>query len=268
MTRKYIKISFLFIICISQLYSVLYSKSLEEILIESPLQEYLVDIELKELYSGMELIDCIYVINLDERINRWNKLRNIWEKKGFFVNRVNAVNGWNISKDSIKALSAPHNAMLGGVLGCFLSHISVLKNAYENQFEIIWVLEDDAEFVGDPQKIPELIKALSKLDPQWDILYTDVRNFGITTGGFGVLPVSNKDYLNKDFMRVGKRFGTYSILISKSGIQKLLYYFISNPLCDAIDVIIHWIPNIRKYAVRRNIVSYIRGTESTTQHPL
>lgn len=54
------------------------------------------------------------------------------EKNGLSVNRVQAVNGWNLSKDCIKTLSFPHHSMPGGVLGCFLSHISVLKNAYEN----------------------------------------------------------------------------------------------------------------------------------------
>ena len=263
----YTNISLLVFIYIFQLYSVLYSNSINEILLESPLREYLVDVELTKLYSGMELIDCIYVINLDARINRWNKLRNAWEENGYYVNRIKAVNGWSLSKDCIKALSFPHDNMPGGVLGCFLSHISVLKNAYENQFEIIWVLEDDAEFVGEPKKIPELIRALSNLDPEWDILYTDVRNVGIVNGGFGVLPINQEDYLDEDFMQVGNRFGTYSIIISKSGVEKLLHYFISDSLYAPIDVKIHWIPNIRKYSVRQNIVSYIQGTDSTTEFP-
>lgn len=188
-------------------------------------------------------------------------------KNGLSVNRVNAVNGWHLSKESIKTLSFPHDNMPGGVLGCFLSHISVLKNAYENQFNVIWVLEEDAEFVGDAQRIPELVTALSKLDPKWDILYRDVRNFGITPGSFGVLPVNSEDYLDENFMRVGNRFGTYSILISRFGIEKILYYFICNSLCAPIDVKIHWIPDIRKYSVRQSIVSYIQGADSTTEFP-
>lgn len=129
------------------------------------------------------------------------------------------------------------------------------------------MLEDDTGFFGDPQKITELVAALSKLDPQWDILYTDVRNIGITQGSFGVLPVNNEDYLDKNFMRVGNRFGFYSVFISKSGIEKLLHYFISHSLSTPIDVEIHCIPNIRKYSVRQNIVSYTQITDSTTQFP-
>lgn len=143
----------------------------------------------------------------------------------------------------------------------------MLKNAYENQFNIIWVLEDDAEFVGDPQKIPELITALSTLDPEWDILYTDVGNIGIVQGSFVILPVNNEDYLDENFMRVGNRFGTHSILISNSGIAKLLNYFICESLYAPIDVKIHWIPNLRKYSVRQNIVSHLAGEESTTESP-
>lgn len=127
-----IKICFSFIISILHFYSILYSISIDEILLESPLRYYLREIEITELHTGVELIDCSYAINLDERINRWNQLRDSWKKNGLSVNRVQAVNGWNLSKDCIKTLSFPHDSMPGGVLGCFLSHISVLKNAYEN----------------------------------------------------------------------------------------------------------------------------------------
>lgn len=245
----------------------LYCTSIEEILAKSPLQPYLVDIAVTELSPGMDPIDCIYVINLEERVHRWNQLQESWEKNGFSLNRVSAVNGWKLNQEVIKALSFPHKKMPGGVLGCFLSHISVLKNAYENQFNVIWILEDDAHFVGDPQKIPELITALSLLDPEWDILYTDVKNFGITQGSFGSLPVTEEDYIDENFMRVGNRFGTHSILISKSGIEKLLYHFISETLYAPIDVKIHWIPNLRKYSVRKNIVSNVLGEGSTTESP-
>lgn len=264
MIKIYIKIYFIF--CALQ--RLVYSNSIDEILVESPLQPYLVDIAVTELSTGMDPIDCIYVINLDERINRWNQLRDSWKKNGLSINRVSAVNGWKLNNEVIKALSFPHKKMPGGVLGCFLSHISVLKNAYENQFNIVWVLEDDAEFVGDPQKIPELITALSILDPEWDILYTDMRNFGIRQGGFGILPVNDEDYVDENFMRPGNRFGTYSIIISKSGIEKLLHNFICESLHAPIDVKIHWTPGIRKYSTRHNIVSYVKDSISDTERPI
>lgn len=260
-------ISSLCIISILLSFSNLYSSSLVDILNESPLQDYLVDIELTEPQSGIELVDCIYVINLDERINRWNCLKNSWGKNGLSLNRVNAVNGWKLGEKVIEGITSPARKMKGGAVGCFLSHISVLKNAYENGFNIIWILEDDAEITDDPQKIAYLLENLHEIDPEWDILYTDVNNLGLTNGIEVFLPIQPKNLLNEHLMRARNRYGSHSILISKNGVEKLLKYFVSNLLMAPIDIEIHWIPDIRKYSVRENIVSHIEGADSTTEFP-
>lgn len=246
----------------------LYSHPIDELLIRSPLQQHLIDIEITEPNTGLDLVDCIYVINLDKRIHLWKHLRDALEKNGLFANRVNAINGWELSDRIIQIITPSKRKMKGGAVGCFLSHISVLKNAHENGFNIIWILEDDAEIINNLKKIPNLIRTLSNLDPKWDILYTDVRNFGINGRGCeGSLPMKVSDFLDKNLMKAGNRYGTYSLLISKSGIEKLLNYFICNLLRAPIDIEIHWIPNLRKYSIRYNLVSYIKNTTSNTEFP-
>ena len=66
-------------------------------------------------------------------------------------------------------------------------------------------------------------------------------------------------------MQIRGRFGTYSMLISKRGIKKILDYFTSRPIWTAIDIDMHYIPTIREYAPRRDIVSNLRISLSDTE---
>lgn len=244
-----------------------YCNFLDDILNRCLFQKYLVDIKLTEFSSGIESIDCIYVVNLDEKIFRWNDLKISSEKRGLALNRVSAVNGWKLSPEVIQSITSPNRKMKAGAVGCFLSHISVLKNAYENGFNTIWVLEDDVEIVDDPQKILFILESLYQIDPQWDILYTDVKTLGLINGEEIIITPQNTNILNNHLMRAGNRYGMHSFLISKNGIEKLLKYFLTHLLMAPIDIELHWIPNINKYSVRKNIISNISGFDSTTEFP-
>lgn len=264
---KHVYLNFFWITTIVLLFSTLYSHSINDLLMETPLQQYLIDIEILEPDTGLELVDCIYVINLYKRIHRWERLRDSLKKRGLFPNRVHAINGWELNEQQIKPIISPKRKMKKGVIGCFLSHLSVLKNAYENEFNIIWVLEDDAEIVDNVEKLSLLLEELQQIDPQWDILYTDVKDFGVIGNGEGIIPIDSINILNENFMRARSRYGMHSVLISKHGIQKLFTYFVSNVLMAPIDIVIHWVPNIRKYSVRKNVVSNLLGEDSTTESP-
>ena len=65
-----------------------------------------------------------YVINLDKRPDRWQKMQEDW--KDFNLIRVSAV------EDNI------------GFVGCAKSHLSLVKYAKDNNMPYILVLEDDA----------------------------------------------------------------------------------------------------------------------------
>lgn len=65
----------------------------------------------------------LYVINLDKRSDRWEKINHIF--KNFNLVRVSAVE---------------HNE---GYIGCFMSHQKCLRYAKEHNMDYIIVLEDD-----------------------------------------------------------------------------------------------------------------------------
>jgi GR25 family glycosyltransferase involved in LPS biosynthesis len=237
---------------------------------ETPIVKYLKPIEITEQDSGIGLVDCIYVINLDERPEKWERMKILLNDQGLKANRVSGINGWKIPKEVKKELVGPYPIRLrGGHFGCLLSHVSVLKNAYERGFEIIWVCEDDIEFIENAKEIPDLLRKLSKIDPDWDVFYTDIdskdqqgRYIRSVSSDFRpdrtyppVEYYTERFRLTEDIMRIRQRFGMYSLLISRKGIKKILDYFTHLYLWTAVDIDIHYIPGIRQYSATRDIVS-------------
>lgn len=239
---------------------------------DSPIFSYLSPIEGVATPSGLEPVDCLYVINLEERRERWARTYRACKLFGLNPSRFAAVNGWLLPKEALEELFFPHPPRLrGGEVGCLLSHLSILTDAKERGFDIIWVVEDDIEFLGDPQLLAAILSELESLDPDWDILYTDV-DFRCPDGSY--LLSTGSDFrpegsphdakyfterfiLSEELMRIRGRFGTYSMIISKRGVEKILDYFRSRSLWTPIDVDIHYISGIREYSTRRNIVSNI-----------
>ena len=136
------------------------------------LSNCLTKIELTELYSGIKSIDCIYVINLEERYERWERTQALCKKNALFVNRVSAINGWKLEDWTIRRLTIPHHQITKGAIGCLLSHLSILQHALAKEFEIIWVMEDDIDFLESPHQLRPLLKELFEIDPDWDLFYT------------------------------------------------------------------------------------------------
>lgn len=252
------------------IFSSLYASSKEDF----PISKYLIPIEINEFNTGLDFIDCIYVINLDHRTERWENINRFFEKYNLGVNRVSAVNGWEFSKDDQAKATSPYGLRMSpGALGCLLSHVSILKDAYDRGFSAIWIMEDDAEILEDPTSLVPIISTLFAIDPEWDVLYTD-KGYRLGNGRYieGWWLDSRPDqqshpleyYLtqencNEDIMRIRSRIGTHSMIITRNGIKKLLDYFISRPIWTAIDVDMHDTPDIREYSCRRDIVSNTVG---------
>ncbi len=255
---------------------------------ETPTAKYLKKISLTEPISGIEMIDCIYVINLDERMQKWDRMVQLFDQRGLHGNRVGGINGWRLSEEIQAELAGPYPVhMRGGQLGCLLSHLSIIQDAFERNFDVIWVCEDDIEFLEDVRIIPELLINLYQIDPDWEVFYTDVdskNSQGIRVPSLGSNfrpdqphpPLSyytQKEVLDNDLTRIRQRFGMYSVIISRNGIKKILDYFTHMYLWSPIDIDIHYIPNIREYSATRDIVSIwtqsaISDTEQEIQFSL
>jgi len=127
----------------------------------------------------MNNIDSIYVINLEERKDRWNKCIREFAKYNIEENKIIRFDAFkpelekhNISDYSEfnKILSRRSN-YIQGALGCKLSHMSILKKYINIPNKIILILEDDFKLCNDfLNKMDNNLLNLDKLQ-NWNMCY-------------------------------------------------------------------------------------------------
>ncbi len=174
------------------------------------IDHYLKKIPDKTEDYSMGSIDCVYMINLDERPEKFEKCLNVLMLYGIVPLRFSAVNGWELSMDAINDLGVECNPWVGdprtatcylpenngephhepmsewgrtyfchcmarGSIGIVLSHLSILQDAFDSGYETIWVMEDDVDLIQNPHILSDLVDELNDYVGKdgWDILFTD-----------------------------------------------------------------------------------------------
>lgn len=156
-------------------------------------------------------------------------------------------------------------SMKGGAIGCTLSHLSVLQDALDSGYQTIWVLEDDVKVCEDPHQLSSYIDQLNaSVGPDnWDILYTDCITYfkGHSDINWIWRPDISIDYskLTKvktigDFLQIGGRGNTHSMIIQRSGIKKILEFYKKHGMFVPYDQELSIVPGIRLYNLRKNLV--------------
>lgn len=172
----------------------------------------------KQTLSSLEGIDCIYLINLDQRPEKYRACCEQLETFSIKTHRFSAVNGWQIPLEALSELGVVFgpwmqgegfgtyyppedggtpsheivqtigrtyfsHCMSRGAIGIVLSHLSVLQDAYDSGYDTIWVMEDDIKIVRDPHLLSERIQELDGAVGRegWDILFTDQDTWGNDT---------------------------------------------------------------------------------------
>lgn len=158
----------------------------------------------------MRNIDFIYMINVDERSDKFAQSLADLTPYGIIPYRFSAVNGWKLDFHTITEIGVKfdpdtmHSGAMGavyhtkdgnlyesheiikergvtyfshclsrGAMGIVLSHLSVLQDAYDSGYKTIWVMEDDIQTLSDPNELSDLIVKLDALCPRWDVFFTD-----------------------------------------------------------------------------------------------
>ncbi len=251
-------------------------------------------------------IDAIYLINLDRRPDRLAAAAEKLAKYGIEYQRFSAIDGRQLSYETLLEIgfiyaenmsqerwattpkkngnleyafldSSMKNKiifsewMTPGAIGCALSHLSVLKEAYAAGYETIWVLEDDIHIEKDPKVLETLISELDVLTKEtWDILYTDPDPLGdrsLPDGSFwwmwrpdlcsfDVERFTKRMRINDNFIQVGSKDRTHSMVIRRSGIKKILDHVQTNHLYLPIDQEIGFTPHMIAFMTSYPIVTY------------
>ena len=115
---------------------------------------------------GINRLDAIIYINLENRADRKELLMKELEKLNTDMSKVHKVSGVYMPKNGHK--------------GCIQSHILALNMIKLNNWERVLILEDDAELDMEPEVINNLInKTIEELDtqhPEWNVIMLATAN--------------------------------------------------------------------------------------------
>ena len=176
----------------------------------------------------------LYVINLDRRRDRYDKVVTEFKKINANVERVSGIDGRtlpNAEKLNIKQRAC---------FGLTSTHYKIIKEAQLKGFENILIFEDDVMFVDDlNQKFNEKIEFLPE---DWDLLYLG-GNHILGNDGFELITgdkdfkVTKENYksLNYELSRTPNTWCAHAIAINSKFYDKVLSQIEKDPL-DCIDV--------------------------------
>jgi len=254
----------------------------------------------------MRNIDFIYTINLDQRPEKFKNCTDQLSPYDIHPFRFSAVNGWELTLEMVNDVGVkyapgmakqlwgtcylpggnwePHHEILQvegrnyfchcmarGPIGIVLSHLSVLKDAYDSGYNTIWVMEDDIQVMRDPHLISSLIRKLDKAVGKkgWDILFTDrdtknQKGEYVPCLGYAKRPnytpknpgrFAVRKQVGTDFMQVGARYGAYSMIVRRSGMKKILDFINRYHIFLPYDMDFYMPEDIRLFAVIDDVVS-------------
>ena len=169
----------------------------------------------------MNLKMKIFVINLEDSVDRWQKIKSQLELQNLEYERISAL---DLRRQNNKHLIAYYNRKKNyfgykrdlslGEIGCYLSHRECWKRIWHDEIEFAIILEDDIRLIGD---LNEVIHSLNTVD----INYWEYLKIGETP-----IKRSKKTAIVKgkfSFVRYRKLpSGTFAQIVNKSGAKKLL----------------------------------------------
>lgn len=146
----------------------------------------------------------VYIINLDESVERMKATRETCSKLGFRnVNRFSAVRGskyinsTEMLKDEISdEFLYKENNKKWGEIGCWLSHTRLIKHIADNHDDndTVLVLEDDARCDMEPLEFKKKYMEAIQKTKDFDILYL-FRFYDDRMGNFTIYPGIQIPYL-------------------------------------------------------------------------
>lgn len=251
-------------------------------------------------------IDFIYLINLDYRTDKLEWSLAQLEEYGISPYRFSAIKGQELTYDAISDIGVKfkpwmrysnkvryyppkgdkfitlNNMEVGktyysdtlnmnkGAIGCAMSHLSIMQDALDSGYELIWILEDDIIVRKDPAELISLIHHLDKKIGRnnWDILFTDQHhltacNQPLLCNQYAEKPnykhahpkqATLHQRIDNYLYKIGSRFGTHSMIITRSGLKKLLNYIKQYGLFNPIDWEMTQPPGMNLYTVVNDVV--------------
>jgi GR25 family glycosyltransferase involved in LPS biosynthesis len=286
--------------------------------VHAGLEDYFKKPTEKSCSHSLPNIDFIYVLNLDQRPEKFALCLEQLAPYQIIPYRFSAVNGWELTLETINDVGIKYDfwmtsgkwgtcypvdgeglavheivqvpeknyfahCMSRGAIGIVLSHLSILQDAYDSNYETIWVMEDDIEVIRDPAILPGLIDELDRLVGKegWDILFTDPDTKSqqgnyVPCTAYAWRPnfspanpdrFVQKTNISESLRKVGARYGAYSMIVRRSGMKKLLQFFKNYKIFLPFDMDYTVLNDIRLFTTTYDVVSTLPQALSDNGEP-
>ena len=209
----------------------------------------------------MEYIDNVYVINLKRSKKRLRKINKHLKKLNIPFNRIEAIDGKELTKDEIRNNCTLFSQMFSplSLIGCFLSHKKAWKTMVDNNDKYAIIMEDDCELIDSFKN--DLQKVLDELIPHNpDFIYL---------GHILLLPRINKYIDTSNFKysyspKSESMVGFHCYIISNHCAKQLLK--IMDKVDDHIDVsFTNYVNDFNVYASKKKIAYQSASATQSTQ---
>ncbi|XP_031592411.1 procollagen galactosyltransferase 1 isoform X1 [Oreochromis aureus] len=170
--------------------------------------------------------DEVFMINLQRRTDRRERMLRALHEQEIACKVVNAVDGKAMNVSEIHALgihmlpgySDPYHGrpLTKGELGCFLSHYNIWKEIVERSLDTSLVIEDDLRFeVFFKRRLMNLMSEVEREGLDWDLIYIGRKRMQVAHPEKAVPNIHN-------LVEADYSYWTLGYMISLQGAQKLL----------------------------------------------
>lgn len=207
-------------------------------------------------------LDNIFMINLERRPERREKMENLFTELGLEVEHFAAVDGKQLNTQLVQEMGISflpgyedpyhHRPMTMGEIGCFLSHYRIWQQIVQRQLRQVLILEDDIRF--EPYFTASALRVLQQASNyDYDLIYFGRKRLKDESEPW----VDGSDNL----VHVGYSYWTLGYVITLKGAEKLLAV---NPLEKLIPVDEflpvmfgrHPLQNLSKAFEPRNLIAF------------
>jgi len=191
-------------------------------------------------------VDKTYIINLDERADRWKliveelKKVNIDNYERFSAIRPNQADIPKESYRNMRLAGADRDKYIVGTTGERASHVAIVKKAKEAGYKQILMLEDDVEFHAEANTI--FNSAMEQIkNVEWDMFFL---------GCFHKLPF---ELITTNVARIKKAYAIHAYIIKSN----LFDAIIDNVIQSGQEIDVYYAesihPNYKCYCARPHI---------------
>jgi len=155
----------------------------------------------------------VFVINLDERIDRWKHITEHLDYVG--IKSYTRIPATNLSLHFTTPIRSAQ-------ISCFHSHLKAFRKAHEMQLKNILILEDDCVFfdyfkpILFDKEVEEFLE-----NNEWEIFYLGA-NRKIYKDNNKLIYLSKFNVVNDHVVEIGECGSTHSILFNKTFIEKIV----------------------------------------------